>query len=64
MSTGAVELLGEPIKQLGFRIDKHDTVITEDWVQLYVNTKGPKDKGKFECNCVDTVLMFTSFPHR
>lgn len=41
--------MGEPIKQLGFRADDPDVRMTDDRVQLYMNVKGPQDKGIFIC---------------
>lgn len=44
--TGAVRHLGEPIKQLGYKIDDPENFIATDKAQFQVNVKGPNDKGK------------------
>lgn len=41
-------MLGEPIKQLGFRLDDPNNFQTSDRAQYYVNVKGPNDKGKMQ----------------
>lgn len=41
--------MGEPIKQLGFRLDDPDVLMTNDRVQMHVYAKGPEDKGTFSC---------------
>lgn len=51
---GAVQLMGEPIKQLGFRVDDPENYMTTDDAQFYVNVKGPNDKGV----CISTKLVY------
>lgn len=43
--TGAVHHLGEPIKQLGYKVDDPDNFLGTDKAQFQVNVKGPNDKG-------------------
>lgn len=55
--------MGEPIKQLGYKIDDPDNFMTTDKAQFQVNIKGPNDKGnnnywiyklpipQLDCNC-------------
>ncbi|XP_031641109.1 uncharacterized protein LOC116352554 [Contarinia nasturtii] len=42
----AIDLLGEPIKQRGFRLSDTSNWMTSEEAQFKVNVKGPNDKGK------------------
>lgn len=43
---GAKTLLGEPIKQLGFKASDPENFCDGKTAQFHVRVKGPKDKGK------------------
>lgn len=43
--SGAIQYLGEPIKQLGYKIDDPENFLTSENAQFRVNVKGPNDKG-------------------
>lgn len=45
--SGAITLLGEPIKQRGFKLGAPENFLTSDEAQFQVNVKGPNDTGKF-----------------
>ncbi|XP_055320885.1 uncharacterized protein LOC129577576 [Sitodiplosis mosellana] len=43
---GAISLLGEPIKQKGFRLSDTKNFLTSEQAQFQVNVEGPNDQGK------------------
>lgn len=45
LPAGAIKLLGEPIKQLGFDMSDKENFIQGRSCQYHVRVKGPNDKG-------------------
>lgn len=44
--SGAIKLLGEPIKQLSFDLSDDDNYCDGRYAQFHVRVKGSNDKGK------------------
>lgn len=60
--SGAIQYLGEPIKQLGFKIEDEDNWNDESRAKYHVRVKGPKDKGEGEQDLSHQVLIWADYP--